>query len=319
MPRLTSSATLRPDLGALALEYALEASRRGFIGTELFPTFPTNEQAGEFPVIPVESLLKLQDTSRAARSAYGRSDYEFDADNFSCTEKGWEEPVDDSEARMYASYFDAEEMAVKRAIDIILRGQEKRISDQIMNTSNFSVHNVSAKWSVVADATPREDVMAARKALRDATGLEGNAAALSWDTFNNILLCDAFLGHVQYTNPVLLSDFEQQKKLVAMYLGVDRVLVGNAVYDSAKKGKAVSATSIWPNAYGMVCQIGGNGNDLREPCLGRSFLWTADTPDNVVVEDYREDQTRSNIYRVRQYTDEKFVCVAAGYLLGNLA
>lgn len=319
MPRLQSSNTLRPDLGAVALEYALAASQRGFIGGDIFPVFESVEQAGEYPIIPVESLLKLQDTKRAARSTYGRSDYEFEAGNFACDENGWEEPVDDGEAKMYANYFDAEELAVNRAVDILLRNQEKRIADKVMNTSNFSVHNVSTKWSTVATAMPRADVKAGRAALRNATGLEGNAVIMSWTTFQNTLLGAEFLDHVQYTNPVLLEDFETQKKLVALYLGVDRVLVGNAVYDGAKKGQTLSATSIWPDAYGMVAQIGTNSRDLRDPCLGRSFLWTADTPENVITEQYREDQTRSDIYRVRQYTDEKFVCVAAGYLLGNLA
>jgi len=319
MPRLKSANTLRPDLGAVAIEYALEASQRGFIGVEVMPVFETPEQSGEYPVIPVESLLKLQDTKRAARSAYGRSDYEFESADFACKEDGWEEPVDDGEAKMYATYFDAEELAVQRALDVVLRAQEKRIATAVMNTTNFSVNNVSVKWTAPATAVPRANIKAARTALRNATGLEGNAVILSLDTFENAMLCAEFLDHVKYTNPVLLENFETQKKLMALYLGIDRVLVGNASYDAGKKGQALSATAIWPTAYGMVAQIGTNAQDLREPCLGRSFLWTADTPDNVVVEQYREDQTRSDIYRVRQYMDEKFVCIAAGYLLGNLA
>jgi hypothetical protein len=37
-----------------------------------------------------------------------------------------------------------------------------------------------------------------------------------------------------------------------------------------------------------------------------------------VTESYREEQTRSDIYRVRQYTDEAFVFTGAGYLLSNI-
>ena len=54
------------------------------------------------------------------------------------------------------------------------------------------------------------------------------------------------------------------------------------------------------------------------PCLGRTFLWANDSPANLMVEQYREEQTRSTIYRSRQHVDEAFVFSGAGYLLGNL-
>ena len=57
----------------------------------------------------------------------------------------------------------------------------------------------------------------------------------------------------------------------------------------------------------------------REPVLGRTFLWTADSPQNLVVEQYREEQTRSEIYRVRHHVDDDaFIFTGAGYLLGNI-
>ena len=61
-----------------------------------------------------------------------------------------------------------------------------------------------------------------------------------------------------------------------------------------------------------------SGRDLREPCLGRTFLWTADSPQNIVTEQYREEQSRSTIYRVRHSVDEAFVFTGAGYLLSNI-
>jgi hypothetical protein len=59
-------------------------------------------------------------------------------------------------------------------------------------------------------------------------------------------------------------------------------------------------------------------SNLKEACIGRTFLWTEDTPDNLVTEEYREEQTRSNVYRVRQNTDECFVFTGALYLMSNL-
>lgn len=319
MPRLTSGSSIRPDLGAIAYEYALEASQRGFIGLRLMPIFETLKKAAEYPVIPVEVFLKLQETARASRSAYGRSDYEFEDGNYSCAEHGWEEPVDDTESELYSDYFDCEEMAVRRATDIILRGQEKRIADMVMNTGNFSAHAASVKWSTLATAAPRANVKAGVTAMRNATGLEPNVLVISKTTFDNAMLSAEIKDYIKYTNPILVESEEAQRKLLASYLGIGEILVGNAIYDSAKKGKALTAANIWPDAYGMLARVATTPKDLKEPCIGRTFLWTADSPQNLVTEQYREDQTRSNVYRVRQHTDECFVTIAAGYLLSNLA
>ncbi len=316
--RLKSGATLRQDLGAVAYEYALEASQRGFIGLNLMPIFETMLQSSDYPVITAESLLKLQETRRAARSGYNRSDFEFDSETFACKEYGWEEVVDDSESALYANYFDAEEVATLRAVDVILRNQEKRIADKLTSTATFGTNNVSVKWSTADTATPRKDVRDAKLSLRNATGLDANVFCCSKLTFDNILLTKEFSEATQYTTPALLEVFEIQKKLVAQYLGVDQVLIGNAVYDGAKKGQSFSATSIWDDTKGFVARVATQPNNLKEACVGRTFLWIEDSPENLVVEQYREEQSRGDVYRVRQNTDEAFVFTGALYLMSNL-
>jgi hypothetical protein len=317
--RLKSGATLRQDLGAVAYEYALEASQRGFVGLSLMPIFETMVQSANYPVVPREALLKLKDTKRAARSAYNRSDYEFDDGTFSCAEHGWEEPVDDAEAAMYANFFDAEEVATMRAVDILLRNQEKRIADKLTNTTTFGTNNVTTKWSSLATATPRTDVRDAKQSLFNSTGLEANAFVCSKKTFENILLSAEFQDKTKFVNQALMEVFEVQKRLVAQYLGVDQVLIGNAVYDGAKKGKDFSAVSIWPDARGFVARVATQPRNLKEACIGRTFLWIEDSPENLVVEQYREEQSRSDVYRARHNVDEAFVFTDSLYLMSNLA
>jgi len=321
MPRPTASTTLqRPDLGAIAYEYMLAASQRGFIGLQLLPIFGVSEQSADFPVIPIEALIKLPATARrTARGKYQRGDYEFETDTYSCIEHGWEEPVDETEAKLYRRFFNAEEIAVMRATDIILRLQEKRIADMLFNTSNITnTAAVTTEWSTAATCTPKADVKAAKQAMRAASGLEPDAIAMSKKVFENVLISDEIKDYMQYTNPHFLSTEEQQRQMLAKYLGVEDILIGNAIYDAAKKNKAFTITDIWDDEYVLLYKKAMNSQDLREPALGRTFLWEADTPNNIITESYREEQTRSDIYRVRQYTDEEIVFAGAGYLLSNI-
>jgi hypothetical protein len=319
MPRPTSATTLqRADRGAIAYEYALEASQRGFIGLELMPVFDVPEQSADYPVIPIESLIKLQETTRAARGTYNRSDYDFETGTYSCQEYGWEELVDDVEAALYRRFFDAEEVAVKRAVDVLLRGQEARIAAAVFNTSNITgTAEVSTAWSTIT-ATARADVETAKAAMRAASGLIPNVMAMSYKVFRNTMKITEILSAMQYTNPIQIGGEEQQKSVLAQYFGVDRVIVGNAIKDSGKKGQSFTITDIWDDEYILLAKVSSGGQDLREPCLGRSFLWTADSPQNLVTEQYREDARRSNVYRVRHNIDEAFIFAGAGYLMSNI-
>jgi len=320
MARPTSATTLqRPDLGAIAYEYLLEASQRGFIGLELLPIFEVPEQSADYPVIPIESLLKLQDTKRAPRGDYGRSDYQFETGTYACEEHGWEELVDDVEAALYRRYFDAEAVATMRAVDIILRGQEARIAAAVMSTGNISnTSDVTIEWSTPATAVPRSDVNTAKTAMRAASGLAPNVIAMAKKNFDCLMMTAEITDAFKYTNPIEVGGEEAQRRLMAQYFGVDRILVGGAIKDSAKKGQSFTIADLWDDEYILLAAVSSGGQALREPILGRSFLWTADSPQNIVTEQYREEAKRSNVYRVRHNVDEAFIFTGAGYLLGNI-
>lgn len=319
MPRPTSATTVgRADLAQIAYEYAVESSQRGFIGTQILPVFPVTEQSAEYPTIPLEALLKIPDTKRGARGQYNRGDYEFEMGNYSCREHGWEEVLDDSERKLYARLFDAEEVAVTRAVDIVLRDQEKRIADKLFNTSNFSVHNVTNEWDDAANATPISDVATGRKSVRSACGMEPNALILGKSVFDNVLQCSNIASKLQYTQPIEMMTIEEQKRALARVLKIEHVFVGDAVKDGAKKGQSFSASDLWSNEYGLLARVSTRPNDLREPCVGRTFLWDADSDVPYTVEQYRDETVRSDIFRVRNNTDECFVFKGCCYLLGNL-
>lgn len=320
MPRPTSAtAALRPELGVIAYEYMLEAAQRGFIGLQVLPLMEVPLQSSYYPYIPIESLLKMPDTKRAARGNYNRSDWEFGTKNFSCKENGWEELIDDNERALFSRFFDAEVVATQRAVDIVLRAQEKRIADAVMSTGNITAtSNVGTEWSTVATCTPYADIKTAKAAMRAASGLLPNAVIMTWVAAENVLASTELRNKLQYTTPIEFMSDQQKYQVLANYFGVGRCLVGNGIYDSAKKGKTKTLTDIWDDEYVLLAVLSSGGQDLKEPCLGRTFLWTGDSPSNVVTETYRDEPKRSDVVRVRHDTDEAFVFAGAGYLLGNI-
>jgi hypothetical protein len=309
----------RPDLAAIAYEYALAGPDRGFIAQQILPIFEVPQQAADYPVIPIESLLKTQDITRSPRAGYNRGDYDFETGTYACVEYGWEEPVDDVERALYRRFFDAEEVATMRAVDILMRGYERRVQAIVQSTGVITnTAAVGTPWDTSATCTPKSDVKTAKRAMKAATGIVPNVGICSEKVFENLLITKEIKDYLVYTNPHLIQTREAQKKLMALYLDLDDILIGGSQYDSAKKGQSFSLADIWDDEYFTLARVSMGGPDLREPCLGRTMLWTADSPQMLVTEQYREDQTRSDIYRVRHYVDEAIVFAGAGYILTGI-
>jgi hypothetical protein len=321
MPRPTSATTIeRPDLGALAYEYAMAAPNRGFIGMEILPVFETPEQAADYPVIPVESLLKSPTSiRREARGNYTRDDFEFETDTYSCLEYGYEAPVDDSESALYSRFFDAESIAAERATDILMRAHEMRVAAKVFNTGNITnTGAVTTEWSTAATCTPYDDVQDAITTLRYATGVQPNAMAMSLKVFENVMRSAKIQTLTQYANQVQILGMQAKLDLLKAYFGMDTILVSGAMRDSAGKGLAFSLTDVWDDEYVLLFRKASAPGNLREPSLGRTFLWTGDSPQILTTEQYREEAIRSNVYRVRHYVGEVLTFAGAGYLLSNI-
>lgn len=333
MSRATSgSAIYRPDLGQAVMEFVEDPSAgMGYIGLEIMPVFPTAKDSGSYPVIPKEALLKLSNVDRAPRGAYGRDDFEYERGTFQTAERGFEEPLDDSERELFDQEAPgvAEMVATQRCWGKIMRAQEKRIAAILFNSTNFTAHNVTTCWDVAASASPIDDVKTGIGAYRLQCGMLPDALVISYTTYLALQVCDQIVDQLKYTFPGIdVSNLNVQQ--LARVLGVPRLLVGGAVYDSAGKGQASTIADIWDDEYAALIKI-GNGRDLTQPSVGRTFLWTADSPSNPIVEEYREEQRRSDIYRVRHHVSEALiqskntsgtvvsnVAAACVYLFGNI-
>lgn len=325
-----STAVQRPDLGMAVEEYMEEGPAMGFIGTEVLPIFNTAEQSTQFPVIPKEALLSIPDTKRAMGGFYNRGDWEFEEGKYATKEQGWEEPLDDRQRKLYRDKFDAELIATNRATNIILRAQEQRIAAKVFNATNFTAHPVANEWDDQTNATPIDDVNTGKLSVRNACGMLPNTLIISYSTLVNLRRSAQIVELMKYTFPGQDINSMNPSQLAQIF-DIERVLIGGAVWNSAKKGQNAAIADLWDNEYSMLT-IASSSPDISMPCIGRTFLWTEDSPDNTVVEEYRSEDNRSNIYRVRHDTDERLIrsideddnvvsdiAAAVSYLFSNIS
>jgi len=295
----------RLELGTAALEF-IEAQDE-FIGTRVLPIFTTKKKASIFPAITRESITREADTKRAPRGNYNRDSFQAKDRQYACEEHGLEGPLDDSEREMYATDFDAELTTVQIVTRRVLQAQERRIAAKVFDTGIFLGAKLFTDYSSEPWDNPSVDVVAqvrdAREKVRKNCGMDPGTLIMSKANIDRLLGNNNIKQAIQYVARVTEAEI---LNALADILGIKKIVVGKGIYNQAKEGKPFQGADIWSDDFAMVAVI-GEGQSLSDPTMGRTFLWTADSPENATVEQYRDDAARSDIFRVRQHVDEMII------------
>jgi hypothetical protein len=317
-----SSATIKPLLAASVGEYA-DDLREQFMGLDVLPSMEVDSKNGSYGIVPVENVTDATgDGKRAPGGGYQRNDSDVETQDWACLEYGLEEPLDDSESRDIANILDAEREVTTLQAFRLIRLDEKRVASAVFNTTTFSSYTggVSVEWDN-ASGTPYSDIQDTILTLKNnvggalAPGME-ICLAVSEKVYRNMVKTTEIQGKIKGgdgstidKDPSTSRDIIAKDRL-ARILGVDRVFCSNA---------QDGGSDIWDDEYAMLFIRGTGGIVTRmQPQMGRTIMWTTDAMNPFSVESYREENRRSNIYRVRHQTDEQIMVPAAGYLLSNI-
>lgn len=307
----TPATTPRPELDALVKEYDLMANASGFVGTQIMPLRSVAKQSGAFPKISKEDLLRVTSDKRAPRGGYNRIDTGFGEDTFSTEEYGLEGVVDDSLADLYEDYIDAEAEVVSQLLFQQALNQEIRHRDIVYAQSSNAV---GTSWSTYATATPRDDVRDAARSIKRLVGIKPNLLVLTEEKFQDILKCSEFLDNAKFTGNPLTMGMDAQINLVSQFLGIQQIAIADGVTNTADEGQSFSGSDLWAAGTGFLAVTGNT--ILGGPKFGLTLGYDSDSI--VGVEDYREEQARGNVLRVRRWRQEKVMMAECGWKLTNL-
>lgn len=311
---ITAGVTLRPELLAFE-DINLAESRMGFIASKVFPMIEVGKPSGTVGKRPLAQLLKpVSNLNRAPGGAYARTDSKFDTYTYSTQERGLEEPVDDNDREVYADYMDADKAAVDHCVDGILRAQEQRVADIMNDTAQITNTTAAGTvWTTIASATPIANVITAMKAVRLRIGRKPNTIIIPWARIWDVWRSTEMTGFLKQQNFVDMrlaemgGSLDRAASALASVFGVDQVLVPDALYNSAAEGATASLAEMWDADKVVVCHV-AKSSDPREMCVGRQFHWGGDgSAAGGIVEQYRREDIRSDVFRVRHQTGEKLL------------
>lgn len=299
----STSVSLRKDLSAVVAEYDATAAALQFIAPMAAPVFSTPEQNGNFPIFRRDAFKKPAQTKHSDGAGYNRLQGRFGVGTFSTEEHGLEYAVTDRRAKLYSSYFDSEAAGARILRHQMLLAREQRVA-ALYSGGGWTNHAASTAWHTSASAVPLDDIQTGVETLSDNTGLPPEMMTLIIPRagFREALATAQVAAKSTYTYPGIQPAMLSAQMFAAM-LGIRRVLVAGAAYDSASEGATETNAQVWASTITYLTVLAEPNADLESPSAARTMVWS-NYADGTLVESYRDDTSKSNILRLIEETDE---------------
>lgn len=310
---IASDATPRMDLGSAISEGMLKES--DFIASKIFPIFKTTKLSSSYYKATREDIFRKDTNLKIGRNGeFPFTSREVETDTYTCEQFGLQENIFDVDREQYSDQFDLELLTAEGIKNNLMLNYEARVASILFNTTTYTGTALYKDYSGTAPwDSASSDVLAqmhfAIKKIRTNTGMTPNTLVMSFNNLQYLKTNTALRGDVKYTR--LPSDEEMMNLLPALF-GIPNILIGNAAYNSSKKGQDFSASDIWSDNYAFLCVVDSN---IKNPSIGRTFIWENDGANLINFDMYRAESRRADVLRARMFVDEKLIDTYMGFLL----
>ena len=308
-----------PALIALAVDYTgINRASRGYIADEVSPIVRVESSEFRYPVFDLDRVFEVVDNQvdRLGRlneiysSAGEASDFTLDY--------GLSSPVpyrDEMQAQAENLPFNLKARAIRKVIDANMLNREIRVANLVQSAASYGAQTedeTATPWSATDF-----DIASTVEAKRDSMLLPANTAVMSLPVLRTMQRSPSL-------SESLGGTFTKGKRLtndeVAEALGVSRIIVGNTLKQTSKRGQTLATGPIWGNHLALMhvpeTEADGMVNDVDVPAFSLTFQWG----DEVSGEVADPDMGLYGGVRVRSGRSlrEKVVAPFGGYLFRNV-
>jgi len=311
----------RADLVGAFDEFDLAGQQGRFIADEVSPVAPVPDQAANFPVITRESGTALESGGKiGTEGKYPVLTFQTKDKAYACEEYGFAIRLADKEVAKLAKTYNipVDEAAGRIVWHQVKLQREKRVADQLFDPAVFTAGkgnftDLSAGGTTWATTTNPilAGIQAAQEAVFARTGIIPMDLTINYTNFNRLVRNEKIAGMLSTAKDRTVQAIADA---LAPLLGLGRIHVGYGIYNSTPGFGAFMGQQIWSSLYALI-HVNQPDTKLPTPRLAVSPLWTNDSPQVVVLEEYRDEDTRADKMRARQTIDELLCDDAFGQLL----
>lgn len=281
MPQMSGSAVRVVD--PVLTEVARGYRNAAYVGSALFPRVPVGVRGGKIIEFGKESFRQYN-TARAPGSKVVVAQFGYTGQSYALTDHAISGlvPIEHLEDASQTPGIDLGSGAVRFAQDIIALRLEIEQATIARTAASYGANNKAtlsgtSQWSH-ASSTPITAIEDAKEAIRTQTGVRPNTLVIGPKVFAALKVHVSIVDRIKYTSREVATP-----ELLASLFGLDRVVVGDAVYQDAAgtmtdawgKDAVLAYTSIAPLAS-MGAPSYGYTYQLRNYPLAESPYYNSD-------------------------------------------
>lgn len=293
-----------PALSEVSVKYTNDS----FIADQIFPIVRVGKQTGKYYIYD-KANLRIDKTARAAGSGANEVGFGLSTASFSCDDHALksfvaDEIQDQAEAALNPLVDETESITEKMLLDRELT-LATMMADTAQVTSNTTLSGTT-QWSDYSNSDPIGDVRTARTSVHQNTFKKPNTMVMGKQVFDMLCEHPAIVERVKYSALGVITP-----ELMARVFQVEKIVVGEAGYNSAVEGQTDSMSYVWGKHAWLVYV--SPKISLKSLTFGLTFTYLTRT-----VKRWR-DEDREGTY-VRIGSDnyvQKIVAIAACYLIKN--
>jgi len=278
---------------------------------QVMPSIPTAKQEGTYWVYDKADRLTLPNTNRGPRGVARGADFGKTKATYATEDYALHALVTDRERNNASTPFDENVSTTEGLIDLLMLDREKRVADMVTSTANITQNTTltgTNQWSDYSNSNPFSNL----KTGRDACFFKPNTAVMSKEVWSVLEIHPDIVERVKYVG----GDVTPER--VASLLGIGKLIIADAQYNSAVDGQSVSYGSVW-GKHVLMCYT-RPGADLRRPSFGYTMKYDmvgAGGKGGLRVRTARDEKTGGGATYIEAdcSVDEKLVAVDLAYLI----
>lgn len=279
------------------------------VGMSLFPYVQVQQRGGKIITFGKEDF-RLYATGRAPGANTKRVQFGHAGSPYSLEQHALEGlvPYELMEDAAAVPGIDLGNGAVRKVQNIIGLRLEKAQADLATTAGNYAASNKvtlagTDQWSDYSASTPEQDIEAAKEAVRGQIGRRPNTIVMGAAVYAQLKYHPKVLDRIKYTG----RDSATPELLAALF-GVQRVMVGDAIYENS----AGAMADVWGKFVVLAYTEVGGISDQGLPTYGYTYR-LGGYP--IVEQPYQDRNAKSWIYPVTDEVDPVIAGATAGFLI----
>lgn len=286
-----------------------------YIADKIAPFLSVPTKYGQIEVVKRESILADESGSikRAPGGEYGRGNLAIGKIDYGCEDIGREHVLKDGEGVTIS--LNREVGATLMLRTIVSIAKEIALAAKLTTGWTGPSGNVSLSWADPATAKPCDDIADIVLSIKK-YGVMPTALVCNPTVMAEIIAAEdtkaRFPGSLVITKSLLESQ-------LSALTGLQFSFEAGAVANTAAEGLPFVGGFVYPDTYAHILTVPAEASNLDPltPSTLRTLVWEEDAGEGeLVVEQYRDEVRRGEVYRVRTNIDQKVMDAYSGYRIG---